>query len=353
MLDALARGVVETGSIFALALAIGCGGSSKRQVDDDAGAGGAVSTGGAGGTAGTGADAGASVGGTGALGGATGGAGGATGGAGGATDGAGGATGGRGGTSAGFMSGGTSAGDDSVGDNCTIGEACRRDGEQCKQSRSEPVCCTDTLVCVAGVWEWASIECIDSPSCPAELPGEGTPCGPCAQNCSFDSCSSDGGGKNLEAHCDGSEWQVFDLNCLSCCKDDVECGEGRFCAQSACHGVDHLGDCFRDEECDTGEMCAGAHSCACGSPASCRGDTPGYCVPAGIGCCATDDDCEDEEMCVAGICKPATQGDRGDGTCWRNAECDWGFYGCFEPRICPCGMSCAEEDTPGHCTIPL
>lgn len=333
-------------SLLGLAAAFGCGGSSKRHVGGEAaGTGGNVSAGAAGGTGGTGHEAGRGAAGSGGGSGSGGSAGkgsdrpgrGGEGGGGRAADPPG---------RAGEGGGGPSS------DECVVGSPCQPEGATCVPAVAG-VCCVTRLVCEGARWAEGPLEC-GSTECPERMPVPGTPCGPCAVNCSFDTCTSDGAGQNLEAHCDGTSWVLFELGCLTCCEDDNDCAPG-FCAQSACHAFDHGPGCFRDEECAAEEVCSGARSCACGSPTQCDGETAGTCVPADRGCCVENGDCEDGNVCVAGRCKLAAEGDSGDGSCWTHLECDSWPDGCQAPApvVCPCGMSCPDEDVKGRCVIPL
>jgi len=180
--------------------------------------------------------------------------------------------------------------------------------------------------------------------CPESLPESGAACGATIVMCPFDTCTPDGGGTNLTAVCNGGSWSVVDSGCLKCCTDDSDC-DGTLCVQSRCISREHDEGCFSDEECAANELCAGAQVCPCGSPADCKTDRPGVCVPKGMGCCGIDADCATGEVCVLGVCKAVPE----DGRCWRNDECK---YYCIAPPDCPCGQSCVDSEQPGQCGLP-
>jgi hypothetical protein len=235
------------------------------------------------------------------------------------------------------MSGSGGAPDDA----CTHGAPCVGD-DRCVVQK-EGWCCLDVLVCENGRYAMGGSEC-GTTACPETIPEAGTACGPCAAICPYDTCTRDGGGKNLGADCTGEEWVVVDLGCLACCSDDSDC-ESNFCVQGRCLSRDHGIGCFRDDECAEGEVCAGTHLCPCGSPAGCKGDGWGECVPDDLGCCLLDADCDSNETCVEGVCKAEV----GDGSCWKNDDCE---YGCGGVDVCDCGSPCSN-DVPGQCWVPL
>jgi len=241
--------------------------------------------------------------------------------------------------------GGSGASSGSPGQACEHDGACAFAGARCHVSASPSECCSTDYICFAGRWTEEASSC-GATACPAKLPKAGTACGPCAANCSYDTCTRDGGGQNLEADCNGTEWVIADLSCLTCCKNDSDCPNG-FCTQGRCESRDHGPGCFRDDECAEGQICAGMHLCACGSPAGCKGDGWGECVPAAAGCCVLDGECGIDETCIAGICRAHAPA----GSCWTNDDCQFGCS--LPPQVCACGMSCVAPDEPGMCWVPL
>jgi hypothetical protein len=228
---------------------------------------------------------------------------------------------------------------------CALGNPCSIEGSRCANADAD-ACCVGHFTCVGGVWSNPSYEECGGVVCPAIEPTVGTACGPCPGSCTYDTCSADGGGKNLGMNCENGRWTPVDLGCLTCCKSDTDCPAG-FCATGRCEASDHGDGCFRDQECGKSQMCSGARICPCGDPALCRyGDRAGVCVPLGAGCCATDADCGPKQACIAGVCKAAAPADH----CWRDEECE---FGCSPATVCPCGASCFAPDQPGTCWIPL
>ncbi len=184
--------------------------------------------------------------------------------------------------------------------------------------------------------------------CPATLPADGSACGICIESCQYDTCTPDGGGSNIAAQCNGGKWTSYDVGCLQCCSSDSDCTNAE-CAGSRCESLAGNAGCYRDADCGAGMICGGAQICHCGSPCPWV-DQPGVCVPDNQGCCGSNDDCKDKEVCVAGVCKPPLSA---DDSCWSNRDCVAGGLPCGSASVCPCGSECILADAPGKCLIPL
>ena len=72
-------------------------------------------------------------------------------------------------------------------------------------------------------------------------------------------------------------------------------------------------------------------------------------------CCFDDDDCSKaaDERCYTQTCVAGGEGrcepDPPAGKCWSSDDCPSGQT-CSGPQICPCGVRCLIEDSPGTCT---
>lgn len=233
-------------------------------------------------------------------------------------------------------------------DRCVMNTPCSVEGSECTDDSG---CCVIRNGCRSGRWTQTEYlgPCKTDPPAPAfecasQPPAEGTACGPCPLECHYDTCSPEGG-KDLIVQCVDGKWNYADLGCLTCCQGDSDCPAG-MCVRSRCQSIEHGTGCFRDSECPTGQLCSGAQMAPCGT-ARAWFDEPGVCIPAGLGCCATNDDCNSGEVCLAGVCKPPAPA----GNCWTNADC--GFLSCGPRTVCPCGSSCKAPDAPGQCLVAL
>lgn len=255
------------------------------------------------------------------------------------------AAGGRGGDKSGGK-GGDKGGEPNA-EPCILGEACSVEGQECTDDSG---CCVIRDVCRDGHWIQSEYlgPCKNDPpapafQCPSVPPVEGTACGVCPDECRYDLCSPEGG-QDLIVQCVEGKWNHVDLGCLACCASDADCAGG-ICTRSRCEFYVGPG-CFRDSECPQGQICGGAQIAECGT-ARAWDDQPGVCVPANLDCCATNDDCQANEVCLAGVCKPPAPADR----CWTNSDC--GLIGCGQPTVCPCGSSCKVPDAPATCLVAL
>jgi len=234
---------------------------------------------------------------------------------------------------------------------CTFGSACRSGGSTCVVEDAGACCLKATYSCEAGRWSGPQYSDCGSLACPSSLPQDGDACGPCGGSCDYDMCRADGGGQNLAVNCLDGHWQTVHGSCWQCCQNDADCPNANAqCVQGRCLSTDNSGGeyCNGDKECGQGQICAGALICPCGDPAKCEyGEDQGTCVPADLGCCATNADCKAGETCVAGVCKPPAP----EESCWSSLDCPFRF-GCNRANVCPCGSSCLAPDAPGQCAVP-
>jgi len=322
-----------------LLLAAGCGGTSVSHGGDDDSAG--TSGAGKGGSGGTsGGTGGTSAGGTG------GGAGGTKGGNfGGGTGGdAGGTKGGT--TSVGGSSSGAGGAAGSAG--CTPGQRCDFEGVTC----STDSCCSCQSTCKNGVWQNLICPPCAAPICPPLPPGEGDMCDMCqvpSEGCSWDECAFDG--PRSAGHCDGLHWVITSSSCApnGCCTRDTDCAPEAHCLPGGtCAPAGRYGACWVDADCGAEELCSGAFACGCGVVCG-TANTIGACVPKGIGCCATDQDCPEGHECVVGQCELKLNPNNG---CWTDRDCSAGGQ-CLGASVCGCGASCLVANSPGMCVVPL
>jgi hypothetical protein len=355
----LVRASIRCFSATIAILAVACGGTSVSHVGGAGMAGMSVLGGSSGTTGGTNGTTGGttSSGGTGdanSLGGSSGSSGSAgSAGASGSTGraGAGGASG-----SAGDAGSAGSAGTGSAA-TCYPGVICSTEGAEC----SESGCCACRLTCSNGVWAQPSCPPCPARACPESPPTNGDACDPCSvpyanlspAGCVWDQQSVDG--LFYGAECVNNAWVVTSSpQSVTCCMNDAACAlpdctdatcPKLICVNGNCWATDPA-TCVRDEQCTDGEKCSGAFICDCGASCSPR-DKVGVCVPLNDDCCFSDDDCPDNEACVAGVCKaPPTQG------CWRDDDCPISSE-CVQTNICPCGTTCLVADSPGRCLKPV
>jgi len=237
---------------------------------------------------------------------------------------------------------------------CGLCRLCSVEGMQCAHHIRGPgsdetqfVCCRESLTCKGGAYDNPAYDECQPQSCPSTLPVEGTSCGQCNMGCRYGAgCAADGTGQNVEAYCNDGLWQITDVGCIACCQSDADC-PGAMCAGNRCEPLNHAPGCFRDTECGSGSICAGAQICACGDAYQCRHvDRPGVCVPSGQGCCAQSGDCPNGGTCIGGVCKASPPA----GQCWTDADCP---VDCLDVSVCPCGSSCIAADHPGTCVGPM
>jgi hypothetical protein len=301
-----------------IAAASGCGGSSVGSRDDDAGRAGMSGSGASGGSGGTtGGTAGGGMGGTSGKGGNA----------------------GTGGVSGAAGSAGTAGGGE-----CVTGGACADEGTSCSLGG----CCACSLRCTDGTWGQALCPPCAAAVCPLSVPEEGSACDECTtlSPCEWDQRPMDG--SLYVGTCENGQWHVQVKGEMPvCCTSDEQCAP-LICVNTRCAWTSP-DSCWRDDECEGGQICSGASICPC--DADCKGvvSVTGKCVPADQGCCATDQDCDEEATCVAGVCK-SNPGD----LCWNDRDCNTSVAEvCAGASVCPCGTSCLLEDAPGECVIPL
>ena len=142
----------------------------------------------------------------------------------------------------------------------------------------------------------------------------------------------------------------------NCCHSDADCADNTPATKCAaltpdnpgvCTKPPESGACYDHGDCDGG-YCDLVSHCGCGLKCALM---QGSCHTLPSGCCASDADCGDKEVCVpseflpAGRCEPApTEA----GTCWTDLACAPGEL-CVGASVCPCGALCVVADKPGKC----
>lgn len=135
-----------------------------------------------------------------------------------------------------------------------------------------------------------------------------------------------------------------------CCNGDGTCDGGKACINGVCRA--RTSDtCWRDDQCQSGQVCEGVLAPACGQRGA---EAPGHCGLAGI-CCVSDAECgggNSAAVCRGGRCVEPAPADH----CWTDAECGAGKT-CLGESLCACepGASdpakCALPSTPGVCGV--
>jgi hypothetical protein len=222
-------------------------------------------------------------------------------------------------------------------------EPCSLEGEVCTLPEECPAC---TLTCISGQWD--AINCTEPFECGGSrpVPATGDPCCRDVQG----TCEWDPGvdGAVMVGRCIEGKWLIEPKGEMpTCCTSDAQCAPN-VCANGSClYRLEGIGLCWRDADCDNGEICSAAAVCdcdvVCGGP-----NRPGTCVPDDMGCCRDDADCDAEQLCASGVCR-----DRSPEGCWRNDECPMLGQVCWTVNACPCGMTCETPDAPGECVTPL
>ncbi len=337
-------------------LAVGCSGKTFTTSDGDSGMAGMSATGGSGGRGGTvGGGTGGGVGGGNELGGASG-LGGTSGRGGTAGSGAVAGTGGTSGSGATAGVGGASGASGTSGSAGTWGEAgaAGSGGSECQTGQGCPVegatcslggCCACMHTCTSGAWGQPLCPPCAAPTCPDVVPTNGDECFECdipSEGCQWDERPVDG--PLYIGKCVMNHWEVTVGGQMpGCCMADSECAP-QICVNTICEVV-QPGSCWRDDECGSDQICAGAFVCPCTADCASR-DYSGKCVPAGLDCCRTDADCAGAH-CIAGVCKESTL-----PGCWDQRDCTLPAA-CAGATVCPCGTNCLVADSPGTCVIPL
>ncbi|MBM4370717.1 MAG: hypothetical protein FJ098_03640 [Deltaproteobacteria bacterium] len=163
------------------------------------------------------------------------------------------------------------------------------------------------------------------------------------------------------ADCDG--WDKYGF-CSSgmegCCNQDGDCPPDLVCVgwelgdaiTGTCQAPPAFGECYYDSDCfEMSQQCVGATVCACNMP--CAAPTaPGQCSPLPDGCCYTDTDCKEDEVCrgiqpgsnMPGSCKPDFNQMVGcpppGGCCWGDEDCPSGKPTCVGAQVCGCIELC-------------
>ncbi|MBT9556580.1 MAG: hypothetical protein IV100_11160 [Myxococcales bacterium] len=156
-----------------------------------------------------------------------------------------------------------------------------------------------------------------------------------------------------------------------CCKEDTDCTAGLVCHLGHCAPSPGPGQCFKDEDCADGEICAEASTCTCGSkycdftwlpfdsadepvkPIPCPGgDCPGQessvyhgaCVPPPVCCDPEEAPCDGDQVCVvAGFGTPRCHPIPEPSSCWTASDCGPGEY-CSGAQPCDCeSYECAPK----------
>ncbi len=223
-------------------------------------------------------------------------------------------------------------------------EVCCQSDTDCVDDSDEP-----TGVCINWVCRWSSGiagKCWVDAHCPDGMHCEGQRVCPCGNKCPF-----------LEEEGTCVETQP------GCCWNDGECVPGWRCMGQ--YPWDQMGRCveepsqlfrcWEDADCEPGQRCAAERVCGCGE--SCLGGPhPGFCTTLGsFGCCLGDQQCQMEDM--SGVCVGSTGGEpgvcvppAGTNQCWRDMDCEPGFY-CASETYCPCQWECDGDmlTAPGTC----
>jgi len=162
------------------------------------------------------------------------------------------------------------------------------------------------------------------------------------------------------ADCDG--WDQYGFCSGSpegCCNSDLECPVGQVCVgwelgdaiTGTCEPAPAFGKCYYDSDCfEMSQKCVGATVCPCGMLCTAP-TTPGTCSPLPGGCCYSDADCKDDEVCrgtspgskMPGSCKPDFNQMVGcpppGGCCWGDEDCLPGKK-CVGAQVCGCIELC-------------
>lgn len=151
------------------------------------------------------------------------------------------------------------------------------------------------------------------------------------------------------------------------CATDADCPCNQNCVQGNCScppSTPNIGldgccvECINNSQCDPCEVCRGGQC----EPRDCQ---DGYCNPMTGSCqeCYLDSHCEDNECCIGGTCRccdgfyrdPLTGLCTEEPECFTSEDCpdcyDCVNMGC-QPRICPDGKICVNDDCVDGCQNP-
>lgn len=161
--------------------------------------------------------------------------------------------------------------------------------------------------------------------------------------------------------------QICDDDTCSDCATDEDCPCNQSCVQGRCScppstpiiALDGCCvECTDNSHCDPCEVCRGGHC----EPKDCQ---DGYCNPITGNCqeCYLDSHCGDNECCIGGTCQccdgfyrdPLTQLCTEEPECFTSEDCP-DCYDCVnmncQPRICPDGKICVNDDCVDGCQNP-
>ncbi len=129
----------------------------------------------------------------------------------------------------------------------------------------------------------------------------------------------------------------------ACCDGEgqASCGDGEVCHEGACLPAPAAGQCWSDAACPEGEYCFGAAAAECGAFAV---PLLGVCLPTGVTCCVSDDQCAGS--CVNGYCIAPVE----EGQCWTDYDCALGTTcdGALA-HTSSCFSGDSPNGTPGTC----
>ena len=171
--------------------------------------------------------------------------------------------------------------------------------------------------------------------------------------------------QTARGQCTAPPVELLDRPQGAACESDDVCAEGMGCTGGRC------GACDRDEQCDSGQVCAvrdvdNARFKVCAEPgsaplgAACDRDEPcesGVCAQGACSECATDSDCDGEQRCGEALGRPgnerywprlcaAGQQAREPGeACTHASDCESHECEGFELRCDP-NLDCQDNDTP-------
>ena len=234
---------------------------------------------------------------------------------------------------------------------CPSGKVCDVEAHECKQCNDNGQCgrglsCVDHACTPCNTKDHcagASCNCCpggDTMKCEALAPGAAPTCVECVRDAD---CSDGKKCDTVNGHCVEKVAQcntpdACGPSCARCpndrpycqdgqvcveCRNDLECGDGRFCVSGECTS------CVTDRHC--GPRCG-----------TCGGDTP-FCLSDGTTAHSACVRCIVDADCVGGTCDPTTHTcsatcaqSCGQGTVCDGQQC----VQCYNNTHCPCGGSC-------------
>jgi hypothetical protein len=267
---------------------------------------------------------------------------------------------------------------------CTLGEDCdakcpyKADGDVADLIDSFQACQTSFTgsdgVCRATCLAEGSVSCTDSDCLPGQVCRsviEGAPAACTRQSGVGEPCTGSNecqdtlGCSGTQNVClpaatltctdsTGCAWSdsCYDGLCYSfiACDHDDDCPTGRICEDNECRPGFR---CTDDSQCVAGQVCevdsgdcVTANSQACTTNLDCPSGemcTDGACVGTCYPLCMSDDQCQNFEACVAGVCTPPEKQCNDDSEC--SFECRFGrcvdsAYACWIDEDCGDGNAC-------------